>query len=105
MSDNLFQNIPAELKDELFETILSGKEFKVERIVSDGHSSPDDFWYDQEENELVFLLKGKAGISFLNSPLIELIPGDYIIIKAHEKHRVEWTDSSQTTIWLAIHYK
>ena len=30
--------------------------------------------------------------------------GDYINIPAHRKHRVEWTDPEEDTIWLAIHY-
>jgi cupin 2 domain-containing protein len=105
MINNLFTNIPDDLKEELFEQILSGKDFKVERIVSDGHFSPDNFWYDQEENELVFLLQGSAKISFEDAPEVELHPGDYTNIPAHKKHRVEWTDNTQKTIWLAIHYK
>jgi len=36
---------------------------------------------------------------------IELQAGDYINIPAHRKHRVEWTDPLQETIWLAIHYQ
>ena len=105
MINNLFTNIPDNLKEELFEPILSSKDFKVERIVSDGHSSPENFWYDQEENELVFLLQGSAKISFGNSDEVQLLPGDYINIPAYKKHRVVWTDNSQKTIWLAIHYK
>lgn len=104
MINNLFKEIPGSLKEELFEEILIGKDFKVERIVSDGHFSPEDFWYDQEMHELVFLLQGKAKICFDDGSGFELNPGDYFIIPAHKKHRVEWTDNSQKTIWLAIHY-
>jgi cupin 2 domain-containing protein len=25
-------------------------------------------------------------------------------IPAHKRHRVEWTDSCQPTVWLALHY-
>ena len=64
MINNLFKEIPENLKKELFEEILNGKDFTVERIISDGHFSPKDFWYDQEKNELVFLLQGKSKISF-----------------------------------------
>lgn len=105
MTNNLFANIPDDLKEELFEPILKGKDFKVERIISDGHSSPENFWYDQEENELVFLLRGSAKICFEDAPEVELYPGDYINIPMHKKHRVTWTDNSQKTIWLAVHYK
>jgi cupin 2 domain-containing protein len=34
----------------------------------------------------------------------ELNTGDYLNIPAHCRHRVDWTDPSRTTIWLAIHY-
>ena len=104
MINNLFKNIPGEIKEELFEEILNGKEFKVERIISEGHKSPDNFWYNQDENELVFLLKGSAEIEFEDSK-VELLPGDYVNIHAHKKHRVSRTDDSQKTVWLAIHYK
>jgi cupin 2 domain-containing protein len=30
--------------------------------------------------------------------------GDYVHIPAHTRHRVEWTDPSVATIWLAIHH-
>ena len=31
---------------------------KVERIISKGHKSPANFWYDQDQNEWVIILKG-----------------------------------------------
>tara|TARA_B100002003_G_scaffold249635_2_gene286529 strand:+ start:404 stop:601 length:198 start_codon:yes stop_codon:yes gene_type:complete len=63
-------------------------------------------WYDQNTNEWVILLKGKAKLAFQesNNP-VELTSGDYINIPSHVKHRVEWTDPSQETIWLAVHYR
>lgn len=104
MITNLFGNIPNKLNEELFEEILNGKEFRIERIVSQGHKSEKNFWYDQEDNEIVFLLKGSAEISLENEKS-ELHPGDYLIIPAHRKHRVEKTDASGNTVWLAIYYK
>jgi cupin 2 domain-containing protein len=35
---------------------------------------------------------------------VVLKTGDYLNIASHVKHRVEWTDSSSETIWLAVHY-
>ena len=101
---NIFDNLPIELKEEFFEEILSTKDFKLERIISEGHASPTNFWFDQDKNEFVLLLKGKAKLSFEDGSKLELIPGDYLIIKAHQKHRVDWTDPNQKTFWLAIHY-
>jgi cupin 2 domain-containing protein len=34
-----------------------------------------------------------------------LHPGDHVVIPAHRRHRVEWTDSTEKTIWLALHYQ
>jgi len=79
---------------------------KVERIVSLGHSSPDNEWYDQEENEWVILVKGSAGLLFEGNEEVNVLEsGDYINIPSHTRHRVEWTDPDTETVWLVIHYK
>ncbi len=101
---NIFENIPHKLNAEFFEEILSTKDFKLERIVSEGHTSPANFWYDQKDNEFVLLLAGSAKISFDNGKIFELNPGDYLIINAHQKHRVDWTSPDQKTFWLTLHY-
>ncbi|MFA6411982.1 MAG: cupin domain-containing protein [Syntrophales bacterium] len=103
--NNLFSDIPPEFKEELFETILGRETFRIERIVSHGHCSPEGFWYDQHEHEWVILIKGSAVLRFEDqSENITMSPGDYIHIEKHQKHRVEWTDPEQETIWLAVHY-
>ncbi len=43
---SFFENIPTELPNELFETIVSTESVKIERIVFQGHVSPEGFWYD-----------------------------------------------------------
>ncbi|HEA66911.1 MAG TPA: cupin domain-containing protein [Desulfobacterales bacterium] len=102
---NIFKKIPKEIPDEIFQEILSTDKLKIERILSKGHASPKGNWYDQNTNEWIILLKGKAKLAFKESKnTVELTPGDYINIPSHVKHRVEWTDPSQETIWLAIHY-
>ena len=104
--ENIFAPIPDNRKDELIEAILQASNFRIERIVSQGHCSPEGFWYDQNENEWVILLKGSAGLRFDDKEeLVVLHPGDYIQIPRHLKHRVEWTDADQETVWLAVHYK
>ena len=103
---NLFADIPKNLSDELFETLLQTSSFRIERIVSNGHCSPKGFWYDQDDNEWVILLKGRAVLRFENDDeSITLKSGDYTHIDKHLRHRVEWTDPEQETIWLAIHYQ
>ena len=51
---------PVALQEELIETLLSTPEVRIERIVSLGHSSPEGFWYDQEQNEWILLVQGAA---------------------------------------------
>lgn len=90
---------------EFFQTLLEHKNIKIEKIVSKSHSSPINFWYDQEIYEWVILLIGSAELEFKNpSQLIKLQPGDYILIPPHKKHRVVAT-SDVETIWLAIYFQ
>jgi len=102
---SLFEDIPSDLPEELFDTISSTDDVNIERIVSRGHASPEGFWYDQEKNEFVLVVKGSAGLKLENEDdIVVLKAGDYFNIKAHVKHRIEWTDSKCETIWLAVYY-
>jgi cupin 2 domain-containing protein len=102
---NIFQQIPAELKDELVEVLLQTRDISIERIVSRGQASPPGFWYDQDRNEYVILIRGSAGLLFDGKDEINIMsPGDCVNIPAHVRHRVEWTDPSQDTVWLAVFY-
>ena len=105
IQENIYSNIPHNIPTEIFETIVQALNISIERIISRGHSSPPNFWYDQKINEWVIVLKGHANLKFAeNNEMVELKPGDYINIPAHCKHRVEWTDPDEETIWLAVHY-
>ena len=103
-SVNLFGDLPARLPDELCQTLVSGAAFRLERIVSWGHCSPDGFWYDQDQSEWVVVLKGAARLTFEDAEPIEMKPGDWVNLPAHTRHRVEWTAPEEPTIWLALHY-
>jgi cupin 2 domain-containing protein len=106
MSGNLFADIGvADSPYEQFEELLSRSGFRVERIVSGGQASPPGFWYDQDVGEWVVLLSGAAELQFENeAESRRMVPGDWVNIEAHRRHRVNWTDPSQPTVWLAIHY-
>jgi len=101
---NIFKNIPKELPEELLEDIISKNAIKIERIVSKGHVTPNDEWYDQSSNEWVIVLQGTAVLSFEDTNDVRLESGDYLNIPPHTKHRVSWTVPNEETIWLAIHY-
>lgn len=62
--NNIFENIPTLLPDELFEEIVAKRGIKIERIVSYGHTTPQNEWYDQNRDEWVMVLKGEAILSF-----------------------------------------
>ncbi|MGD9577533.1 MAG: phosphoribosylaminoimidazole carboxylase [Syntrophorhabdus sp.] len=103
---NLFKKFPDPCRTEIFETILEDCSLRIERIISEGQATPAGQWYDQACDEWVVLLQGSAGILFEGDPnFFVLKPGDYFHIHAHKKHRVEWTDSNEKTIWLAVHMK
>ncbi len=103
---NLFAGIPGQIARELIEPLIETGAFALERIVSAGQATPPGEWYDQERNEWVILLSGRAGLLFEGDaePLV-LHPGDYVLIPAHRRHRVEWTDAAEPTVWLALHYR
>jgi len=103
MTNNLFADIPAYLPDELLTILLEAADVRIERIVSHGHASPEEIWYDQDRHEWVVLLKGAATLQFEVGE-IEMKPDDFVNIPANKKHRVEWTTPDEPTIWLAVHY-
>lgn len=100
---NLFDRLPNSPPEELFQTLVRTKNVRIERIVSHGHASPTDFWYDQDEHEFVLVLQGAARLQFVDS-MQELRAGDWVDISAHRKHRVDWTTPDEPTIWLAVFY-
>ena len=101
---NIFEGVSEVLKEEFIEDLLVNKNFKLEKIISEGHSSPENFWYDQDKNEFVILLTGSAVLSYDSGQNFSMKPGDYLTIPAHQKHRVDKTDLFQKTFWLALHY-
>ena len=104
--ENIFSKIPYFMQDEISETLLRAEHFKLERIVSLGQATPPGKWFDQITNEWVILLSGSAGLRFDDEAEARaMYPGDYVHISARKRHRVEWTDPEQKTVWLALHYK
>ena len=102
---NVFQNIPKALPEEFFDTLYQQQNLKIERIVSKGHITPEEEWYDQDWNEWVILLSGAASLKVEGeSELRNLLPGDCVMLPAHLRHRVEWTDPEKESVWLAIHF-
>jgi cupin 2 domain-containing protein len=105
MIQNIFNNIPEKLPDELIEILSENENIRIERIVSRGHTSQPDHWYDQENKEFVLLVSGAATLRFKkDNRAVKMKAGDYLVISAHEQHRVEMTSSDEDAVWLAIHF-
>jgi cupin 2 domain-containing protein len=101
---NLFENLAADMKDEEFVELLARPGIRIERIVSNGQTTPVDSPYDQDHDEWVLLLRGSASLWTAGDGERELRPGDHVLIPAHCRHRVTRTEKDQPTIWLAIHF-
>ncbi len=101
---NIYSNIPENLDQEIFERLAGNSGVVIEKIISNGQRSPQSGWYDQETNEWVLVLEGKAELAFKDQETVILNKGDFINIPAHKKHKVNWTDSENVTIWLVVHY-
>ena len=102
---SLFEGIPADLPDELVTVLRRAPGVRMVGIVSRGQISPPDFWYDQDEGELVLVVIGRARLLFEGEAERELAAGDWIDIPPHTRHRVTFTDPAHDTIWLAVFYR
>ncbi len=102
---NILLPLPDARTAEAVECLLRRPGIRIERIVSLGQASPPGFWYDQDEGEWVLLLSGAARLRFQDEvETRSLVPGDYVDIAPHRRHRVEWTDPATPTVWLAVFY-
>ncbi|MGG6268244.1 cupin domain-containing protein [Leptolyngbya sp. AN03gr2] len=100
---NIFELPEKFLDRELFEPLIETNQLLIERIISTGQTTPESEWYDQPRDEWVLLLQGEAQLMYEDGTSIGLKAGDYLLIPAHQKHRVSYTSSNPACIWLAIH--
>lgn len=100
---NIFDDLPQNLPKEVVQTLIRAADVHIERIISHGHASAPDFWYDQGQAEWVIVLKGAARLQFEDG-IVEMNVGDFINIPARKKHRVDWTSPDEPTVWLGVRY-
>lgn len=96
---NVFKNIKFSEEREIEEKIYEDESLKIIRTMSLNQVTG---FYDQDELEIVFLLKGKAQIEYDDGKTLDLIEGDSLVIRPHEIHRVSWQEEA---IWLCIFKK
>lgn len=103
---NLLADVPEHLPEEHITALHVGANVRIERIVSRGQASPPGFWYDQDWAEWVLVVSGSAGLMIEGEARARVLGrGDHVLIPAHVRHRVEWTDASEPTVWVAVHYR
>lgn len=95
---NLFADAVAPPEGERFDTLLSHKNLRIERIVSSAAITPRE--YVQPQDEWVVLIQGEAELQVAGKP-VSLKPGDHLFLPAGVAHTVERT--SEGTLWLAVH--
>lgn len=104
---NLFEQPLTQPSAEVFTVLVEAAGARIEQILSPpGHQTEPGTWYDQERDEWVALLQGRAALEIEGEPeLLELGPGDHLVLSAHLRHRVAWTAPGEVTLWLAVHYR
>lgn len=100
MKANLYQDLQPPLRGELFDTLLQHGRLRIERILSS--AEPEPILYDQEQDEWVLLLEGRAELRIAGE-IIELEAGDHVFLPAHTPHEVLATYPEPRCLWLAVH--
>ncbi|WP_020187396.1 cupin domain-containing protein [Methylopila sp. 73B] len=101
---NLLTPLPDASAEEQFADVLTRPGCRIERIVSQGQTTPADRPYGQSHDEWVLVLAGAARIE-TTAGETALSPGDHMLIPAGVAHRVTFTDPDQPTVWLAVHFE
>lgn len=100
---NLFDFDSSVTQSELLSVLASTKSTTIERIVSKGHTSPEQGWYQQSQHEFVLLIEGTAELTF-EQGIVPLQKGDYLTINAGQKHKVTYTSTNPPAIWLTVYF-
>lgn len=92
--------------EEVVDSLLDEPGARIERIVSTGQATPGGDWYDQNSEEFVLLVAGAARLRIEDEDRDrELKEGDWLVLPAHCRHRVTWTQADPPTVWLAVHLR
>lgn len=85
---------------EFFETLARGRGVRIERILSHGQATPENEWYDQDQDEWVAVIEGEAAIAWRDGTEVFLRKGDHLLLPRRVPHRVTYTSSP--CVWLAV---
>ena len=104
-ANNLLTSTTVLAGEEVEQLLCSGPGWRLVRIHSNGASSPEAFWYEQDEHEWLTILKGSARLRLADPDVwVDLSVGDQLTLSSGRRHRVERTDLDPGTIWLALYW-
>ena len=101
---NLLAAIPQRASTEAIDKLLERGPVKIERIVSEGHTSPPGFFHEQASHEWRCVVQGRVRLEFEEEGEVELGPGDWLDLPAYKRYRVVWTSDQEPTVWIAVHF-
>lgn len=99
--ESIYSHISEAGEEEKFDLLMKLPNCRIDRIVSCGHSSPQGFWYDQENDEFILLMQGEVVLEF-EDRMITMKAGDYMHIPKNCKHRLEKSSIDPVCIWLCV---
>lgn len=99
--DNLFERLRPDPEKEISEVFLKLPGIEFERITSLGQASPEGFFYNQDFDEWVCVLKGSAELE-IEGRIKVMKEGDWTFLPRGCPHRVTKTDPKAPTLWLAV---
>lgn len=99
---NLLAPLPDARAHEVFTELARHPGCRIERIVSQGQSTPEQQPYLQAHDEWVLVLAGSARVR-MREQEHALEAGDHLFIPGGVRHWVSFTDPDQPTVWLAVH--
>ena len=76
---NIFDSIPENLDEEVFDRIVQSDHVKIEPILSKGHSSPESGWRVQDRDEWVLVVRGEAVFIFEDGREFRRIGGTSVL--------------------------
>ncbi len=102
MANNIYL-LPDPLPNaEVLTDLVSSDAVRIERIVSNGQTTPENEWFDQDLDEWVVLIQGEAALEYKGGEQVRLNAGDHVLIPAHVRHRVVFTSREPPCIWIAV---
>ena len=90
--ENIFAQIAEAGEEEQFDLLFKSPNCRIDRIVSSGHSSNDEF---------ILLIQGEATLEFEDRK-VTLKKGDYLHIPKNCKHRLDSTSIEPVCVWLCV---